>query len=165
MGIFSVTNVLFKIYFKVNTLQLCSKLISVVEGPSGAIDNLHLYPVSDVVTYKYYLGRLKLFEDKYEDARDNLTYALNHTPATCIKNRQRILASLIPVQMSLGIMPSEIVASKYGFTEYVAMGNAVKVGDLRTFEEVGINVCSAKLQLYIYSLPIALTLILAHCRS
>jgi nuclear mRNA export protein PCID2/THP1 len=71
LAIFSVTNVLFKIYFKLNTLQLCSKLINVVERPgaSNALDSFRLFPVSDVVTYKYYIGRLKMFEDKYEDAR------------------------------------------------------------------------------------------------
>ena len=71
LAIFSVTNVLFKIYFKLNTLQLCSKLINVVErpGPANALDSYHLFPVADVVTYKFYIGRLKMFEDKYEDAR------------------------------------------------------------------------------------------------
>jgi hypothetical protein len=33
------------------------------------MDNLKLFPVSDVVMYKYYIGRLKMFEDKYEEAR------------------------------------------------------------------------------------------------
>lgn len=135
-GIFAVTNVLFKIYFKVNTLQLCSKLISVVEGPNGATDNLHLYPVSDVVMYKYYLGRLKLFEDKYEDARDSLRYALKHTPRHAMKDRQRILASLIPVEMCLGVMPTALIASKYAFHEYLTLANAARVGDLKTFEQV-----------------------------
>lgn len=69
LAIFAVTNVLFKVYFKVNTLQLCGKLINVVEGPGGIMDNLRLFPVSDVVMYKYYIGRLKMFEDKYEEAR------------------------------------------------------------------------------------------------
>jgi nuclear mRNA export protein PCID2/THP1 len=65
--------VLFKVYFKVNTLQLCGKLINVVEGPGGIMDNLRLFPVSDVVMYKYYIGRLKMFEDKYEEARYDMT--------------------------------------------------------------------------------------------
>lgn len=69
LAIFSVTNVLFKVYFKVNTLQLCGKLINVVEGPGGIMDNLPLFPICDVAMYKYYIGRLKMLEDKYEDAR------------------------------------------------------------------------------------------------
>lgn len=77
LAIFAVTNVLFKVYFKVNTLQLCGKLINVVEGPGGIMDNLRLFPVSDVVMYKYYIGRLKMFEDKYEEARWVIGIALN----------------------------------------------------------------------------------------
>ena len=68
LAIFAVTNVLFKIYFKVNTLQLCGKLINVIEK-ERILDNLRYFPVSDVVMYKYYIGRLKMFEDKYEEAR------------------------------------------------------------------------------------------------
>lgn len=37
------------------------------------MDNLRLFPVSDVVMYKYYIGRLKMFEDKYEEARYDMT--------------------------------------------------------------------------------------------
>jgi len=79
LALFAVTNVLFKIYFKVNTLQLCGKLINVVEGPNpggssinsnnSIMNDLHQYPVCDVVMYKYYLGRLKMFEDRYLEAR------------------------------------------------------------------------------------------------
>jgi hypothetical protein len=69
LAIFGVTNVLFKVYFAVNTLQLCGKLINVVEGPGGIMDNLPCFPVCDVAMYKYYIGRLKMFEDKYEEAR------------------------------------------------------------------------------------------------
>lgn len=136
LAIFAVTNVLFKVYFKVNTLQLCGKLINVVEGPGGIMDNLRLFPVSDVVMYKYYIGRLKMFEDKYEEARyvmtsvpstqnsyisktlndfyvmfisycafylccrDCLRFALRFCPKSCLRNRQRILASLVPIEVS-----------------------------------------------------------------
>ena len=33
------------------------------------MDNLKFFPVSDVAMYKYYIGRLKMFEDRYEEAR------------------------------------------------------------------------------------------------
>ena len=71
LALFAVTNVLFKIYFNLNTLQLCGKLINVVErpGPTCATDSFWLFPVSDVVAYKYYVGRLKMFEDHYVEAR------------------------------------------------------------------------------------------------
>ena len=70
LALFAVTNTLFKIYFKVNTLQLCGKLINVVEGPGSTVmRDLSVFPVCDVVMYKYYIGRLKMFEDRYSEAR------------------------------------------------------------------------------------------------
>lgn len=138
LAIFSVTNVLFKIYFKLNTLQLCSKLINVVErpGPANALDSYHLFPVADVVTYKFYIGRLKMFEDKYEDARECFMFALRHTPQSEVRNRRRILCSLVPVQMCLGVMPGPAVGTVYGFTDYMDLGRAVIAGNLKSYDEI-----------------------------
>ncbi len=60
---------LFKIYFKLNTMQLCAKLIGVIEGPGGVIESFREFPVADVIMYKYYIGRIRMFEDRFEDAR------------------------------------------------------------------------------------------------
>lgn len=102
LAIFGITNILFKIYFKVNTLQLCGNLIRVIEmkGPGSIMENLHLFNVCDVVMYKYYIGRLKMFEDRYEESRDCLRFAFQYTSKQQKKNRQRILISLIPVEVS-----------------------------------------------------------------
>ncbi len=104
VALFAVTSVLFKIYFKVNTLQLCSKLINVIEVSAfrnGALQHHSCYPVADVVMYYYYLGRLKLFEDRYGEARDCLLLALRHVPRTaaCMRNRQRIMVNLVAVNV------------------------------------------------------------------
>ena len=133
-AILAAVNVLFKIYFKVNTLQLCSKIIAVVEGPGHVMGNLSVFPVCDVVTYKYYIGRLRMYEDKYEEARDSLRFALKHTPLAMTRNRQRILAILVPVEMCLGVMPSPLVATKYGLHQYVTLAEAAKKGNLRDFD-------------------------------
>eukprot|EP01041_Mallomonas_annulata_P009576 gene9576-19901_t len=135
LAIFAVTNVLFKIYFKLNTLQLCGKLINVVER-TGFIESLEYFPVSDVVTYKYYIGRLKMLEDRFEEARESLSFALQYTPLSEIRNRQRILISLAPVQMCLGIMPSRMFETKYKLAVLSNLGEAVVRGDLKSFENI-----------------------------
>lgn len=71
-AIFVCTNILFKAYFDINTLHLCQKLINFVDGPSGVNNYLQVFPVSDVVMYKFYVGRLKMFEDKYDEASTHL---------------------------------------------------------------------------------------------
>jgi hypothetical protein len=65
-----------------------------------------------------------------------LLFALRFTPTQQKLNCQRILASLIPVQMCLGVMPAEAVGRLYGFHDFVQLGRAVVNGDLRTYEEV-----------------------------
>ena len=137
LALFAVTNALFKIYFKVNTLQLCGKLINVVEGPGSSVMNdLGAFPVCDVAMYKYYIGRLKMFEDRYSEARECLRFALSHCPRNNVKNRQRILASLVPVEMCLGLMPSARVGSVYGLSEFVELWNATIRGDLGSFDRI-----------------------------
>lgn len=63
------------------------------------MDNLHLFPAIDIATYKYYVGRLKSFEDKYDEAREALRLALQLTPLSEVRNRQRILACLVPIEV------------------------------------------------------------------
>lgn len=133
-AIFIVTNCLFKIYFRLNTLHNATKIINVVEGPGSVLNNLSVFPVCDVVTYKYYIGRLRMFEDNFEESRECLRLALMHTPKHKHVNRQRILASLVPVEMSLGIFPTDLIGSVYGLHQYVTLAVAAKSGNLRAFE-------------------------------
>jgi nuclear mRNA export protein PCID2/THP1 len=150
-NIFSITNTLFKIYFKLNTLQLMGKIIKLIDTPS-IMNNIKLFPLCDVVTYKFYLGRLALFEDRLEDARESFQFALKYTPYKSsdnssssssgshgrdqLHNRQLILASLVPIEMSFGIMPTDIISNTYGLHELVEIGNAIKCGNLKTFNEI-----------------------------
>ena len=135
LAIFVVTNVLFKIYFRLNTLHNATKIINVVEGPGTVLGSLGPFPTCDVVTYKYYIGRLRMFEDNFEEARECLQLALRRTPLTKLRNRQRILASLIPVEMSLGVFPTLDVAATYGLDEYYVLARAAMQGNLRDFED------------------------------
>lgn len=51
---------LFRVYFQLNTLRLCKNLIAAVER----LDFI-MFPASARVTYKYYVGRLCIFDDQY----------------------------------------------------------------------------------------------------
>ena len=71
-GVLAIVNELFAIYFRLNTLRLCKNLLRPVESRK-----LHEQgSMSEMVTYKYYVGRIFLFEDQYEAAEQNLEYAL-----------------------------------------------------------------------------------------
>jgi len=133
--LFSITNTLFKIYFRLSTLQLMGKLIKLVDTPS-VMSNLRAFPVCDVVMYKFYVGRLNMFEDRLEDARACLRYALRFTPLSQVRNRQLILSSLVPIEMCQGVMPTAAIGQKYGLQTFTELGNAARVGNLRDFNRI-----------------------------
>jgi hypothetical protein len=54
---------LFKVYFRLNTLRLCKNLINAVN--SKQFLPFDSFPASQRVTYKYYTGRLAIFDENY----------------------------------------------------------------------------------------------------
>ena len=60
----------------------------------------------DMVTYRYYVGRLNMFEDQYEVAEENLEYALVHCHKDAVANKRRILRYLVPVKLLRGRLPT-----------------------------------------------------------
>jgi hypothetical protein len=106
-GVLAIVNELFDIYFQLNTLRLCKNLVKPVEAR-----RLHLQgTMGQMVTYRYYTGRLNLFEDNYSEAEANLEFALSHCHKNALHNKKCILRYLVPVKLYLGKLPSAECAS------------------------------------------------------
>jgi hypothetical protein len=58
-----IVNVSIKIYFKLNTLRLCKNLIRTVDSRQFA--PFDLFPAGQRVTYKFYIGRLAVFDENF----------------------------------------------------------------------------------------------------
>ena len=131
-GVLYIVNLLFAMYFRLNTLRLCKNLLRPVESR-----NLHQKGdnMGDKVTYRYYVGRLHMFEDNYTDAEVNLKYALLHCHKNAVANKRRILNYLIPVMLERGRLPTMKLLTKYGLKEYVPLVSAIQKGDLRLFND------------------------------
>ena len=130
-GVLYIVNHLFSMYFRLNTLRLCKNLLRPVESR-----NLHLSGnKGDMVTYRYYVGRLNMFEDQYELAEENLEYAFVHCHARAIANKKRILNYLIPVKLVRGRLPSQKLMEKYGMMEFIPLVMSLRMGNLRTFND------------------------------
>ena len=52
-----------QVYFRLNTLRLCKNLINAVHSRQFA--PFDAFPASQRVTYKYYTGRLAIFDEQY----------------------------------------------------------------------------------------------------
>ena len=94
---------LFKIYFRINKLRLCSNLVTVVNNPN--FPKLDVFPKAQTVAFKYYLGRLNIFEEHYDKAEQCLDYAFAHSSRAAPLNKRRILQFLIPVKLLVGKYP------------------------------------------------------------
>ena len=131
VGVLYIVNQLFAMYFRLNTLRLCKNLLRPVESR-----NLHLSGnKGDMVTYRYFVGRLNMFEDLYDLAEENLSYALKHCHKDAVGNKKRILNYLIPVKLLRGRLPSVKLLEKYNLVEYIPLVIAIRRGDLRTFHK------------------------------
>ena len=118
-------------YFTLNTLRLCKNLLKPVEN-----GKLHLSgKKGDMVTYRYFVGRLMMFEDQYEIAEENLDYALKHCHKNALTNKKCILRYLVPVKLYRGRLPSSSLLQKYGLTEFLPLVEGMRRGDLRTFND------------------------------
>jgi len=125
-GMLSIVNQLFKIYFKINKLQLCKPMIR-------AIDSLTFkeqFKIAHLVTYKFFVGKKALFDSDYKLANEYLSFAFEHCHCRSKNNKRLILIYLLPVKMQLGRMPSKKLLVKYGLDQFIDVAKAVCVGNL-----------------------------------
>ncbi|GKY92251.1 hypothetical protein MPSEU_000196300 [Mayamaea pseudoterrestris] len=136
VGVLVIVNELFSIYFRLNTLRLCKNLVKPVESKG-----LHVHGSlrsAPMVTYRYYSGRLSLYEDQYAVAETSLECALRNCHAKSeagMRNKRKILRYLVPVKLYRGRLPSAALLQKYGLVEFVAVSEAIRTGNLRTFHD------------------------------
>ncbi|PON85367.1 PCI/PINT associated module [Trema orientale] len=159
VGALYVTCQLFKIYFKLGTVHLCRSVIRSIE--TARIFDFEEFPRRDKVTYMYYTGRLEVFNENFPAADHKLSYALNHCNPQSEANIRKILKYLIPVKLSIGILPKDWLLEKYNLVEYRNVVQALKRGDLRLlrralqdhedrFLRSGVYLVLEKLELQVY---------------
>lgn len=129
MASLELVNQLFRIYFKLNTVHLCRSLIRQVEGPS--FPSFELFPISHQVTFCFFAGRLRLFDDDFKATEQHLGFAFRHCPQRYWKSRRQILIYLIPARIVLGKLPSLKLIQKYQLSKYYErLIHCIRVGDV-----------------------------------
>nr|XP_043629008.1 enhanced ethylene response protein 5 [Erigeron canadensis] len=159
VGALYVTCQLFKVYFKLGTVHLCRSVIRSIE--TARIFDFEEFPVRDKVTYMYYTGRLEVLNENFPAADHKLSYALTHCDPESEANLRRILKYLIPVKLSIGILPKRSLLEKHNLVEYSDIVLAMRRGDLRLlrhaleehedrFLRSGVYLVLEKLELQVY---------------
>jgi hypothetical protein len=113
MGALGITNLLFRLYFAIDQPRQCTFYATSVER-AGSMPPLSRFPLAQVVTYRYYTGRLALFEERFALADDHLSFALDRCHAGYAANCRRILEACLPVKLRLGRAPPPGLLERYG---------------------------------------------------
>lgn len=133
IGTLGIVNQLLKIYFKLNNLRLCGNLTKSVNLRSS--QNFDQFPVSHRATYRYYTGRLHLYEDRHDEAVNDLQYSLMHLPKHLHFNKRQILLYLIPSRILTGSLPSQTTLNTFEMLWFKDIVRAIKSGNLGLFNE------------------------------
>ncbi|KAJ5245981.1 hypothetical protein N7468_000964 [Penicillium chermesinum] len=137
-GVYETTNLLFKTYFKINSVSLTKNLLRALEAQSHDIPPLEEFPKSQVVTFEYYVGVIHFLDENYTAAQTHLSraWALCHRGAA--KNRELILTYLIPCHLVTNhTLPSRQLLAPFPRLEAVfrPLSNCIKKGDLVGFDQ------------------------------
>ena len=133
VGTLGAINQLLKVYFKLNNLRLCGNLTRTVD--SKTFPSFEAFPVGHRVTYKYFTGRLHLYEDRYADAVRDLSYSLANMQRTSIHHRRKVLLYLIPAKILTGVLPSTRMLEDNSMVWFRGITEAITTGNLRVFDD------------------------------
>ncbi|KAJ1027413.1 hypothetical protein NDA18_003419 [Ustilago nuda] len=116
-AVLMLANLSFKAYFKLNNTRLCETVLGSVENAlkvnrtfarnSGIHDGSgeQCYTRADRVTYRYYLGRLRLFQHNIRAASTHLRWAFDNCTLRNLRNKRAILIPLVATYLILGRYP------------------------------------------------------------
>lgn len=138
IGMLYLANQLFKIYFRIKKTNLCDPLIRTIEKmPNSAYTAVvNLFSLAHQVTYKYFVGRIALFESEYKKADENLSYAFHHCHNKFHSNARMILVFLVPVKMLFGYIPKRATLEQYNLMHFYQLACALKKGNITKYNEV-----------------------------
>lgn len=132
LGMLNLVNQLFKVYFRINKLNLCKPLIRAIESSNFK----ESFSLAQRITYKYFAGRKAMFDSDYRNADEYLSFAFENCPRRFARNKRLILIYLVPVKMLLGYMPRKEVLQRYNVLQFHDLTVALKEGNVRRFDEV-----------------------------
>jgi hypothetical protein len=65
-GIYNIINLLFKTYFRLNSISLSKNILKAIQAYKGDMPSLDAFPKAHQVTFKYYVGVINFLEESYE---------------------------------------------------------------------------------------------------
>ncbi|KAE8351170.1 hypothetical protein BDV28DRAFT_137713 [Aspergillus coremiiformis] len=136
-GIYNTTNLMFKTYFKINSVSLSKNLLRALKASSADLPEMEAFPKSHIVTFKYYVGVIHFLDENYAEAEEHLAYAWNMCHKDAVKNKELILTYLIPCHLvTTHTLPSKKLLAPFPILEklFRPLCNCIMKGDLNGFD-------------------------------
>jgi len=73
-GIYNIINLLFKTYFKLNSISLSKNILKAIQAYRGDMPTLDKFPVGHQVTFKYYIGVIYFLDENYAEVGLSKSY-------------------------------------------------------------------------------------------
>ena len=84
-GVYNIVNLLFKTYFQLGSINLCTNILKSLQNAD--LPELKLYPKSQQVTFKYYCGVLSFYNEQFDDSLQELEFAFRKSLKGSIVNQ------------------------------------------------------------------------------
>ena len=136
-AIYSTTNLLFKTYFKLNSISLTKNVLRALAAAEADLPPLQLFPKSHRCTFKYYRGVIDFLSENYAEAEQNLSEALALCHKEAVSNQEQILTYLIPCYvLSHHKLPSPALIAPYHTLSKILtpLFSAIRTGNLLAFD-------------------------------
>ncbi|KAF4465195.1 CSN12 [Fusarium albosuccineum] len=139
-GIYYITNLLFKTYFKLNSASLSRTILKTlsVYNAKGDMPALEMFPKSQRVTFKFYEGVLLFLDENYLEAETYLTEAWQLCHKDALEQSERILTYLIPCRLLTShVLPTKALLEKYPRLQFLflPLAKCIRSGNLWAFDE------------------------------
>ncbi|KAL9063928.1 MAG: hypothetical protein Q9157_008030, partial [Trypethelium eluteriae] len=138
-GVYYITNMMFKTYFKLNSISLSKNILRSLNATASDLPNFALFPKSHQVTFNYYVGVVSFLDEDYTRAESHLAAAYRLCPAVPFahKNRALILTYLIPCRLlTTHVLPTPSLLAPYPGLQQLfgPLSACVRRGDLAGFD-------------------------------
>lgn len=152
-GVYRMASLLLRVYFALGQLNLCNNVLRALS--TAELPATSRYPIGQLVTWRYWLGRYYFVNGEWERALGELAPAFVQCLSGSERNKVLVLHMLIPLRLHLqGVLPSLALLQRYRLASagttttppshlganslrtssfYVNALNALRGGDLRTY--------------------------------
>ncbi|KAL9633848.1 MAG: hypothetical protein Q9164_004451 [Protoblastenia rupestris] len=93
-GLYYITNLLFKTYFKLNSIGLSKNILRAISASKNDMPQLETFPKSHIVTFKYYVGVIQFLEEDYTHVRFFTSPSQSNLISTFSGRRKSLLRPL-----------------------------------------------------------------------